>query len=73
MKKVYTFATFFSRRIAWLLMCVCTLVFSSCSDEYDDSELRADIEDLENRVAALEAWQKSVNSDIQSLQSLVKA
>lgn len=73
MKKVYTFATFFSRRIAWLLMCVSTLVFSSCSDEYDDSELRADIEDLENRVAALEAWQKSVNSDIQSLQSLVKA
>lgn len=73
MKKVYTFATFFCRRIAWLLMCVSTLVFSSCSDEYDDSELRADIEDLENRVAALEAWQKSVNSDIQSLQSLVKA
>lgn len=54
-------------------MCVCALVLSSCSDEYDDSEIRADIEDLENRVAALETWQKSVNSDIQSLKSLVEA
>lgn len=46
---------------------------SSCGDDYDDSELRGDIENLEGRITALEEWQKSVNTDIRSLQSLVAA
>lgn len=46
---------------------------SSCGDDYDDSELRSDIENLEGRITALEEWQKSVNTDIRSLQSLVAA
>ena len=46
---------------------------SSCGDDYDDSELRGDIENLEDRITALEEWQKSVNTDIRSLQSLVAA
>lgn len=54
-------------------MCLCTLGFSSCSDDYDDTELRKDIDNLEDRVTSLEEWQKSVNTDIQSLQSLVAA
>lgn len=46
---------------------------SSCGDDYDDSELRGDIENLDSRITALEKWQKSVNTDIRSLQSLVEA
>lgn len=35
--------------------------------------IRGDIENLEGRITALEEWQKSVNTDIRSLQSLVAA
>lgn len=59
--------------VACMLACSCTLGISSCSDEYDDSGLRSDIEDLENRVTMLEEWQLSVNTDIQSLKTLVEA
>lgn len=59
--------------VACMLACSCTLSISSCSDEYDDSGLRSDIEDLENRVTMLEEWQLSVNTDIQSLKTLVEA
>lgn len=59
--------------VAGIMMCACTLGLFSCSDEYDDSELRNTIEDLGDRVATLEEWQKSVNTSIESLQSLVSA
>lgn len=55
------------------LVCACMFGLSSCGDDYDDSELRGDIENLEGRITALEEWQKSVNTDIRSLQSLVAA
>ena len=60
-------------RLMGLAVCVGTLGLSSCTDEYDDSGLRSDIENLENRVTSLEEWQQSVNTDIQSLQTLVAA
>lgn len=63
-------------RKAWIVcsvMCVSVFGLSSCSDDYDDSELRSDIENLEDRITVLEEWQKSVNTDIWSLQSLVTA
>lgn len=59
--------------IACSMVCACMLGLSSCGDDYDDSELRSDIENLEGRITALEEWQKSVNTDIRSLQSLVAA
>lgn len=59
--------------VTGVMMCACTLGLSSCSDEYDDSEIRNSIEELGNRVATLEKWQKSVNTSIESLQSLVSA
>ena len=62
MKHLYFFLSFFL---------VITMV--ACSEDYDDSELRSDIENLENRVNLLEQWQKTVNSDLASLQSLVNA
>lgn len=55
------------------MVCACMFGLSSCGDDYDDSELRGDIENLEGRITALEEWQKSVNTDIRSLQSLVAA
>ena len=60
-------------RIACSMVCACMFGLSSCGDDYDDSELRGDIENLDSRITALEEWQKSVNTDIRSLQSLVEA
>ena len=63
-------------RKVWIvcsMVCACMFGLSSCGDDYDDSELRSDIENLEGRITALEEWQKSVNTDIRSLQSLVAA
>lgn len=59
--------------IACSMVCACMFGLSSCGEDYDDSELRGDIENLESRITALEEWQKSVNTDIRSLQNLVKA
>ena len=56
-----------------MVMCACSFWLSSCTDDYNDSELRNDIENLEDRVTTLEKWQKSVNGNIQSLQNLVAA
>ena len=63
-------------RKVWIvcsMVCACMFGLSSCGDDYDDSELRGDIESLEDRISVLEEWQKSVNTDIRSLQSLVAA
>ena len=63
-------------RKVWIVcsvVCACMFGLSSCGDDYDDSELRGDIESLEDRISVLEEWQKSVNTDIRSLQSLVAA
>lgn len=48
-------------------MCVCAMGLSACSLD----EVRQDIDALENRVAALEEWQASLNSDILALKQLV--
>ena len=59
--------------VAYMVMCTCSFWLSSCTDDYNDSELRNDIENLEDRVTTLEKWQKSVNGNIQSLQNLIAA
>ena len=48
-------------------MCFCAMGLTACSID----EVREDIAALENRVAALEEWQASVNSDLMSLSKLV--
>lgn len=57
-----------------ILICVVTAVAAmavthSC---FDDSDLRNSIDDLNNRVQALEDFQKKVQSDINSLQELIQ-
>ena len=54
------------------ILLLMALVLASCS-KYDDSSLRNDMQNLENRVNALERWQNEVNSNINSLQSIVNS
>mgnify|MGYP003101648611 CR=1 FL=1 len=57
----------------FMLFAIATLVCAGCSDEYDDSALRNDLNDLENRVAKLEELCKQMNTNILSLQKIVEA
>lgn len=45
----------------------------SCGDDYDDSALRNDVNDLKSRVEKLEAWCSTANTQISALQGLVTA
>ena len=51
----------------------CGLLLFGCSDKYDDSALRNDLNDLENRVTKLEELCKQMNTNISSLQTIVTA
>ena len=46
-------------------------LFTSCQDDYDDTALWDTVNDLEQRLAALEEWQNEVNHNIQSLYELI--
>ena len=61
----------FLRSIFVLL--VVTLFSSSCSKEYDDSFLTNRVDNLENRVHKLEELCSQLNTNISSLQVIVKA
>ena len=56
-----------------LSLLMCGLLLFGCSDKYDDSALRNDLNDLENRVAKLEELCKQMNTNISSLQKIVVA
>lgn len=55
------------------VFCIATLLFASCSDEYDDSKLWQNVNDLKDRIASLEKTVRTMNSDISSIQSIVDA
>lgn len=44
-----------------------------CSDEYDDAALSGRVDDLENRVSALEELCQQLNTNVSSLQTIVSA
>ena len=50
-------------------MCVMSLFLSGCG--YDDDEVWNAINDQEERIAALEEWQKTANENIAALQAIV--
>ena len=52
---------------------MCGLLLFGCGDKYDDSALRNDLNDLENRVTKLEELCKQMNTNISSLQKIVDA
>ena len=45
----------------------------SCGDDYDDTALRNDVDDLKSRVEKLETWCITVNGQISALQGVVTA
>ena len=56
-----------------LSLVFCGLLLFGCSDKYDDSALRNDLNDLENRVTKLEELCTQMNTNISSLQKIVDA
>ena len=56
-----------------LSLLMCGLLLLGCSDKYDDSALRNDLNDLENRLTILEERCKQMNTNISSLQTIVTA
>ncbi len=56
-----------------LSLLLCSLLLFGCSDKYDDSALRNDLNDLENRVEKLEELCKQMNTNISSLQTIITA
>lgn len=56
-----------------LSLVFCGLLLFGCSDKYDDSALRNDMNDLENRVTKLEELCTQMNTNISSLQKIVDA
>lgn len=63
----------FKKGILFSSMCLCMGGFSSCTENYNDAWIKEAIEDLNNRVSALEEWCKTANSNISSLQALISA
>ena len=55
----------------WLLMPLIALCITAC--EYDDSELKADVNDLKDRITALEEQVNRMNEDIVSLQDIIRS
>ena len=62
MKKLFTF-----------LLVALALTIAGCSESFDDSKIWDKLNDLENRIAKLEELCKQMNTNISSLQSIVKA
>ena len=48
-----------------------SVLFTACTDDYDDTALWNTVNDHEQRLAALEQWQSEVNHNLEALQQLV--
>ena len=57
----------------YALLLVTAITVFGCSKDYDDTELKQDISDLQSRVEKLETWCTTVNGQISALQELVTA
>lgn len=56
-----------------LLLLLTAIAMFSCGDDYDDTELRNDVNDLKSRVEKLESWCSTANTQISALQGLISA
>lgn len=61
------------KKINLLLKLFIVMTMMACSESYDDSALRGDINKLNDRVSSLEQWQQRVNSDIAAIQNIVNS
>ena len=57
------------KKFFYATMCIMSLFLSGCG--YDDDEVWNAINDQEERIAALEEWQKTANENIAALQAIV--
>lgn len=57
------------KKFFYATMCIVSLCLSGCG--YDDDEVWNAINDQEERIAALEEWQKTANENIAALQAIV--
>nr|WP_306451955.1 PL29 family lyase N-terminal domain-containing protein [Odoribacter splanchnicus] len=66
------FTYFFKcRHLVWLpVLCV---ALAGCKDDFDDSELRDQIADLDGRLTSLEKLCAQMNTNISSMQTIVSA
>ena len=66
------FTRFFKyRHLVWLTILCVTL--AGCKDDFDDSELRKQIADLDGRLTTLEKLCAQMNANISSMQTIVNA
>ena len=66
------FTHFFKcRHLIWLPVLCVTL--AGCKDDFDDSELRKQIADLDGRLTSLEKLCAQMNTNISSMQTIVNA
>ena len=66
------FTRFFKyRHLVWLTILCVTL--AGCKDDFDDSELRKQIADLDGRLTSLEKLCAQMNANISSMQTIVNA
>lgn len=61
------------KRILYLTTMVVALLFGSCAQEFDDSEIWDKLDNHENRIAKLEELCRQMNTNISSLQTIVSA
>ena len=59
------------KRFLFCLMAMVAIV--GCTEAYDDTDIRTEIDDLKGRVTALEKMCKEMNTNIASLQTIVGA
>ena len=59
------------RHLVWLT--VLCIALAGCKDDFDDSELRKQIADLDGRLTTLEKLCAQMNTNISSMQTIVNA
>ena len=58
----------------WSMLAILAALFIvSCGDDYDDTAIKNQINDLENRVANLEPLCQQMNTNISSMQTILNA
>ena len=61
------------KRILLLVACLSVALFGSCSNEYDDSQIKSDLEELAARIEAVQTAVTAINADLTTYQGLINA